>query len=366
MRPLAQAGADCGVFDLECKSTQLVHNAFDEVVVRVTQGAADLVVAATSWWAQTDSVNPLDPAVLAAQGELRYLVLVILTISVVVQAGRLILSRKAEPLITVTTGLLRFVVVSALGLVVLQAGLRAGDQLSRDILDDAANNFAVLMVDNLRTQEGMKNNFVLLLVGLVAAVLSLLQWVLMLVRQAGLLVLAAMLPLAASGSLTRTTRGWLTRLLPWLIAIAVYKPAAAFVYFIGFTYLSTRSSNQPGEVSTLLAGLVVLLLALVAMPALMKFFSWSGTQVGGQSIGGSGLVSAAGAIAMSSRSPGQRASAQEATGPGSAGAGPRGAGPAAGATGSVAPAAVAVGSAAVKKARDTATGGTGEEPGAKQ
>lgn len=363
MRALAQAPADCGVFDLDCKSTQLIQNAFDEVVVRVTQGAADLVVAATSWWAQTDSVNPLDPAVLAAQGELRYLVLVILTVSVVVQAGRLILSRKAEPLITVATGLLRFVAVSALGLIVLQAGLRAGDQLSRDILDDAANNFAVLMVDNLRTQQGMENNFVLLLVGLVAAVLSLLQFVLMLVRQAGLLVLAAMLPLAASGSLTRTTRGWLTRLLPWLIAIAVYKPAAAFVYFIGFTYLSTRSSNQPGEVSTLLAGLVVLLLALVAMPALIKFFSWSGTQVGGQSMGGSGLVSAAGAIAMSSRSPGQRASAQEATGPGSAGAGPRGAGPAAG---GVATAAVAVGSAAVKKARDAATGGSGEEPGAKK
>lgn len=70
-------------------------------------------MAATSWWAQTDSVNPLDPAVLAAQGQLRYLVLVILTVSVVVQAGRLVLSRKAEPLITVATGLLRFVAISA-------------------------------------------------------------------------------------------------------------------------------------------------------------------------------------------------------------------------------------------------------------
>ncbi|GAA4558865.1 hypothetical protein [Pseudonocardia xishanensis] len=327
MSILAQEAADCGVFDLECKSAGLIQSALDELVIRITEAAAELIVAATSWWAQTDSVDPMDPAVLAAQGQTQLLVLVILVVSVLVQAIRIILSRKAEPLIQVAGGLLRFALVSALGLVVLQAGLRAGDELSRVVLDNAANNFAVLMVDNLTYQEGIKNNFSYVLIGIVAAVLAALQWCLMLGRQAGLLVLAAMLPLAASGSINRATRGWLGRLLPWLIAIAVYKPAAALIYFIGFTYLTTTSSNQPGEVTTMLAGLVVLALALVAMPALMRFFSWSGTQIGGQGlVGGSqmlGAVGAAAALPMRSRAV-HRAATQSAAGPGSRNARPQG------------------------------------------
>lgn len=328
MSVLAQAPADCGVFDLECKSAGLIQSALDEIIVRITQAAAELIVAATSWWAQTDSVDPMDPAVLAAQGQTRLLTLVILVASVLVQAIRIILSRRAEPLIQVASGLLRFALVSALGLVVLQAGLRAGDELSRVVLDDAANNFAVLMVDNLTYQEGVKNNFSYVLLGIVAAIVASLQWCMMLGRQAALLVLAAMLPLAASGSINRATRGWLNRLLPWLIAIAVYKPAAAFIYFIGFTYLSTTGSNQPGEVTTVLAGLVVLMLALFAMPALMKFFSWSGTQIGGQGLVGPqmlGALGAAAALPMRTRAV-QRAAAQAATGPGSRGSRPHGAG----------------------------------------
>ena len=71
--------------------------------------------------------------------------------------------------------------------------------------------------------------------------LSLVQWLLMALRQAGLLVLAAMLPLAASGP-----RAWLYRLLSWLGAMVAYKPAAAFIYYLGFTYLSSTSGTQAG------------------------------------------------------------------------------------------------------------------------
>ncbi|MFC4948106.1 hypothetical protein [Pseudonocardia sp. GCM10023141] len=208
----------------------------------------------------------------------------------------MILSRKAEPLIMVATGLLRFAVVSALGLVVLQSALRAGDAFAAQLLNGAANNFALLMRDLLTQDHTGVGSFVVFLVSLVAAVASLAQWLFMAIRQAGLLVMAAMLPLAASGSLTRTTRSWLDRLMAWLIAIVVYKPAAAFIYYIGFAYLSSPSSNEPGGISTLLTGCVVLILAVIALPVLLKFFSWSGLQISGSGGGGSGLLGAAGAI----------------------------------------------------------------------
>src|SRR3712207_698050 len=183
----------CGTFDLECKAAQAAGDALAHLVAEVARGTADLIVATSTWWATTDSVDPRDSAVLAAQDATRPLALVLLVGGVLVQAIRLILSRKAEPLIMVATGLVRFATVSALGLTTLQLALRAGDALAAELLDDAANNFALFMVDALTTPGD--SLFVTLLVSVVAAVLSLLQWLLMALRQTGLLVLAAMLTL---------------------------------------------------------------------------------------------------------------------------------------------------------------------------
>ncbi|MHA6628919.1 hypothetical protein ACU61A_26070 [Pseudonocardia sichuanensis] len=314
---VTQQAPACGPFDLKCQAGEAIGSAFQAIVAEVARGAADLVVTTSTWWVETDSIDPTDPAVIAAQGVTRHLILIILVGSVLVQAIRLILSRKGEPLVMVVTGLVRYAVVSALGLVVLQTALRAGDALAIQLLDDAASNFALLMQDVLVNGGG---TFLVLLVSLIAAVLSLVQWVLMAMRQAGLLVLAAMLPLAASGSLTRSTRGWLDKLIVWLIAMVAYKPAAAFIYYIGFSYLSSPAAVEAGEVGTMMTGIMVLLLAVIAMPVLLKFFAWSGTQIGGGSGGGSGFLGAVGAVVMS-RGHGSgavdRAAAMEAGGPGS-------------------------------------------------
>ncbi|MFC4951076.1 hypothetical protein [Pseudonocardia sp. GCM10023141] len=381
--------------DLGCHTGEAIGSAFEQIAVDVGRGAAELVVSWAAWWAETDSVNPTDNAVLAAQRATRPVIGVVLFGAILVQAIRLMLSRKGEPLVLVATGLIRFAAVSALGVTTLHIALQAGDALAADLLDGAVGNFAQLMQDLLANGEG-DAVFLILLLSVLAAVLSLVQWVLMAMRQAGLLVLAAMLPLAASGSLTRSTRGWLDKLLAWLIAMVVYKPAAAFIYYIGFSYLSSPSAAQGGYVSTMLTGIMVLLLAVIAMPVLLKFFAWSGTQVGGGGGGGSGFLGAVGAVAMSrdnSRSAVDRAAAMEAHGPGSqatmgrvpmptasmpagaastaggaasAGAGSAG-GAAAGASAAAPPvaaavAAAAVGSAAVRSVGRGMTGNGGDTP----
>ncbi|WP_300017776.1 hypothetical protein [Pseudonocardia sp.] len=317
MTALAQPAQECGTFDLGCQTGQAIGSAFQGIVAEVARGAAELVVTTATWWVETDSIDPRDPAVAAAQDATRELILIILVGSVLVQSIRIILSRKGEPLVMVATGLIRFAVVSALGLVALEIALRAGDALASQLLDGAASNFALLMEDVLVDGDA---TFLVLLVSLIAAVLSLVQWVLMAMRQAGLLVLAAMLPLAASGSLTRSTRGWLDKIMVWLLAMVAYKPAAAFIYYIGFSYLSSPNAAHAGNAGTMITGIMVLLLAVIAMPVLLKFFAWSGTQIGGGSGGGSGFLGAAGAVAMSQgygRGAVDRAAAMENGGPGS-------------------------------------------------
>jgi type IV secretion system protein TrbL len=316
MSVLAQG---CGALDLGCQAGQAIGSTFEGIAADVGRGAAELVISWAAWWAESDSVDPRDNAVLSAQRATRPVIYAVLVGAILVQAIRLMLSRKGEPLVLVATGLVRYAAVSALGVTTLHIALQAGDALAADLLDGAVGNFAQLMQDLLTNGEG-DAVFLILLMSLLAAVLSLVQWVLMAMRQAGLLVLAAMLPLAASGSLTRSTRGWLDKLLAWLLAMVVYKPAAAFIYYIGFSYLSSPSAAQGGYVSTMLTGIMVLLLAVIAMPVLLKFFSWSGTQIGGGGGGGSGFLGAVGAVAMS-RDQGRyavdRAAAMEANGPGS-------------------------------------------------
>ncbi|OJY45736.1 hypothetical protein [Pseudonocardia sp. 73-21] len=353
---IAQApGIGC-TFDLGCQTGQALRSGFGVLVAEIAKGTAEFVVAATAWWTTTSSVNPADPAVTSAQQMTRPLILAIMVGSVLVQSIRIMISRKGEPLVMVVTGLLRYAIVSALGLVVLQAALSAGDALAQDVLHGAAGNFASLMYTMLTATP--TNLWATLVLSGIAGLLGIIQWVLMALRQAGLLVLAAMLPLAASGSLSRSTRGWLDRLMGWLIAIVVYKPAAAFVYYIGFSYLSTRSS-KPGDIATLLTGLLVLGLAVVAMPVLLKFFSWSGTALGGSGGGGSGLLAATGAVTMArgSRVGSDRTTAMDTTGPGT---GPPGAAPNAGrATTAAAAAAGGPAAGAVAAAAAVAAAGRG-------
>ena len=133
-----------------------------------------------------------------------------------------------------------------------------------------------------------------LVFGLIAIVLSLVQAVLMLFRQAALIILAGVLPLAAAGSIAPMTRAWVRKVSAWMLALICYKPAAAAVYATAFTMIGSGGSPE-----TALMGFVMLLLSVLTLPALMRFFTWT-TGTIASSGGGGQLLGAAtvGAIAI--------------------------------------------------------------------
>jgi type IV secretion system protein TrbL len=93
---------------------------------------------------------------------------------------------------------------------------------------------------------------------------------------------------------------------------------------IGFTFLGAAN-----DVTTVMTGLMVLVLAVVAMPAMMRFFSWAGVSVtGGGGAAMAGAIGAASLMGATSRAPAnQHANYMAAHGPGSHGTPPGGAGP---------------------------------------
>ncbi len=298
---------------------------FTAIVESAARAAAGLVGDAASWWT-VPSTSLYQPAVLGAHNALRPLLLLVLTGSVLVQSIRIILSRKGEPLIAVASGLLRFAVAAALGITVLQGALWAGDALATTLIGagaaTGAPGFGSTMREALTARrDGLAEPFLLLLLSVVVLLLAAAQWMAMALRQVALLAVAATLPLAAAGSLTAATRSWLSRLLPWGLALVIYKPAAALIHAVGQQYL-TQVAEQPGSgVSVVLAGIVVLALGVVTLPMTLRLLSFTSVRIAGGGFGGDAMVGAVGAVrrgGRSSTSPSvQLATFMENAGPGS-------------------------------------------------
>ena len=275
---------------------------FTAIVESAARAAASLVGDAASWW-QVPSTSLLQPAVLGAHNALRPVLLLVLTASVLVQSIRIIVMRRGEPLFAVLGGLVRFAVAAALGVTVLQGALWAGDVLATSLLGSAAVDFGGTMREALTARRGgLAEPFLLLLLSVVVLLLAAAQWMAMALRQVALLAVAATLPLAAAGSLTATTRSWLSRLVPWALAMVLYKPAAALIHAVGEQYLTQLPEPAGPGVGTLLAGTVVLALGVAALPMSLRLLSWSSVRIATGGVSGEAMVGATGAVRLTSRS----------------------------------------------------------------
>ena len=174
--------------------------------------------------------------------------------------------------------------------------------------------------------------FIAIVLGIVAFLATVIQIMLMLVRGGMLVLLVGTLPLIAAFSNTEMGMQWFRKAGAWLLAFALYKPAAAVVYAVAF-----ELAGQQGALA-LLDGVMMLVLAILALPALLRFAVPATSALAGA--GGSGAMlagAAGGAIAM--RTP-TGAAALAAT-PASAYGQPRAGGPPGAALAGAAPAAAA-------------------------
>lgn len=309
----------CDPFDLGCVALSGLGSAFEGIAAAAGAAAANMVAQALTFWVSTPSVNPDSAVIRQLQGYTMPVVALMLVASILVQAIRMTLSRKKDPAINVAVGLLRFAVVNAVGLATVGLALRAGDALAESLVNQGIAGYAQRM-QVLFAVEVLTDPFGLLVLALIALLLGVVQWVIAILRHAALLVLAAMMLLAASGAINESTKGWSGKLWSWQVALIAYKPAAALIYTVGFTFMGTGQ-----DITTIATGIAVLFLAVVALPVMLKFFSWSGVGVsGGSGVGGVVAAGALGAVALASmRGGGAAASAQarERTGPGSSPAG---------------------------------------------
>jgi type IV secretion system protein TrbL len=223
-------------------------------------------------------------------------------LSIIIASVRMAWTQRMQPGKELLQSLLTLVVVSSAGLTGIGLAVTAADGFAIWILDGATDrdfgeNIVAMITIGAATGIGL---IALLIIGSIAMLFSYIQIILMVIRGGMLVLLAGIFPISASFTNTETGRAWFKKCTGWLIAFILYKPAAAIVYAAAFKLTSTNIFEDDGTgLVKILTGLALMAMALVALPALMRFVAPMVSQTSGGGGAGMALAAAGGAAALS-------------------------------------------------------------------
>jgi len=268
--------------------------ALNGIASAIQSGIAWIVQNSIDWWVKIPSPDlAAEPAVGRLQQWMLPFTVAVAVLGLIIAGGKMALTRKANPLIDAGSGLITIAATAAVGVLLPSLLLQAGDAWSNWVLNASTGGQFASRLTELLTLGGASPAVVVVL-GIVAIIISAVQAVLMLFRQASLVILAGVLPLAAAGTLTPATRPGFKKVTGWMAALIFYKPAAAAVYAAAFTLIGTGK-----DMRTILMGFAMVFMSLLALPVLMRLFTWTTGQVA-ESAGGGGFMQTAlsGAVAI--------------------------------------------------------------------
>ncbi|MFE4230047.1 hypothetical protein ACFRJ8_19415 [Arthrobacter sp. NPDC056886] len=334
--------AECSLGDMTCVAGNIASGAVNDAITNLSksilEGMSQMVTTLSTFWvsmptanlASQDGLTP-SPVVGFVNSELGYWTLALAVLSVILGGTRMIWEQRGAPLKDLLRSLLTLTLVSGLGLAVISILVIAADAFSASIIDRATDGkgFAHAMAILVMTNQTGVGVFILIILGLVGLLASMVQIVLMIVRGGMLVILAGILPTTAAFTNTEMGRQWFQKAIGWTIAFILYKPAAAVVYAVAFKLMGSSGGNVLlGSIT----GFALMIVALLALPALMRFVTPMVGAVASGSGGGAGAAvgaMATGAVSMGrsgsgrgnasptpASQPGQSASAQGSRGAG--------------------------------------------------
>ncbi|WP_286404775.1 hypothetical protein [Pseudarthrobacter defluvii] len=301
--------------------TDRANDAVKEMADAIADAVGNVVKTLGTFW-----VNVGTPAITSAPGgptasdpvlflqnSLYFWTASLAVLSVLVGAAKMVIERRGAPLRDLARSLGTLIVVSGAGVAAVGLLTVAADQFSAWIIKNSTNGTS--FNDNITAMLALSATspigaIMIILLGLIAILASVMQIVLMIVRGGLLVILTGIFPTAAAFTNTEAGRGWFQKCTAWLIAFILYKPAAAIIYATAFQLSGSKIFGNVGDgkdfgsaLLTTVTGLALMVIALFAMPALMRFVT---PMVGAVTGGGGGLAAgtvgalASGAISMGS------------------------------------------------------------------
>ena len=325
MFPANENGQPCKPWEVGCVVTDWTNDRANDAVKNMAQAVADAVgnVVKTlgTFWVNVGTPaitsgpggsTASDP-VLFLQNSLYFWTASLAVLSVLVGAAKMVIERRGAPLRDLARSLATLIVVSGAGVAAVGLLTVAADQFSAWIIKNSTNGtsfnekITAMLALSATSPIGA---IMIILLGLIAILASVMQIVLMIVRGGLLVILTGIFPTAAAFTNTEAGRGWFQKCTAWLIAFILYKPAAAIIYATAFQLSGTKIFGNAGDgkdfgsaLLTTVTGLALMVIALFAMPALMRFVTpMVGAVTGGGGALAAGTVGAlaSGAISMGS------------------------------------------------------------------
>jgi hypothetical protein len=211
-------------------------------------------------------------AISFVQGRVMYLAFMAATLSLIIAGTKMALSHRGDALKEVVKSLATLMFAVLFGVMFTTLLIWIGDGLAQTFIDDVVRTkeFDQRMEDAVNGPFSDLTLPLMLLLGGCMIVSSIIQIGLMFVRNGMLILLIGVLPLAAAATNTEMGKMWFRKLIGWLFAFVVYKPVAALIYAAGFRLFTDQSGGVPGMVRVT-TGVTMLIMAVVAMPALIRF-----------------------------------------------------------------------------------------------
>lgn len=151
------------------------------------------------------------------------------------------------------------------------------DELSKWIIERATGNANTNFGKNIMDMGVLSlSPGILIFGGLVAVIVGLLQIGLMYARTAMLLLICAIVPVVGSTMTTRTGLNWWKKLFGWWVAFLLYKPFASIIYAIAIKLLNNKEifgKSTIDDTGRFVMGIMLMLFATLALPALISFLS---------------------------------------------------------------------------------------------
>ena len=299
----------CNFWELSCKVGEAVSEASDNIISQWAQSIMESLstgmIKLGTWWASvgTPTLEGSDSPVGFIHSHTTWLVVAVAIGSFVVAGAQLAWTKRGEPARDLLRSMFTLVVTSTVGVSIAQLLVTASDDFSKWILSEAGmgddGKFLSKILTVATMNPGSIGMMVIIVMGLLGLVANLVQFGLMFVRSAMLILLVGIVPLAGAATNTKWGQAWLSKTIAWFVAFLMFKPAASIVYAVAIKLIQGQTWNTTGDdFTSFVLGVIMMVLAVMALPALMAFIVPATGAIAGGGAGAtaSGAVMASGAM----------------------------------------------------------------------
>lgn len=268
----------CGINLLGSGASDIASSAWDSICQSFATAATKLLTGFANHFVSIPNVDVASDGVKNVYAISLGLATFVSALLLFYQVVRTAMTRSGAPLAHGLVGIGKAALAFGVTLTIVGTALTASDGLARYIVDESFGSTAAFSqkVANLVQWDPSLSGSLLLIFAVIAILLIAVLWIEMLFRNAAVAILVATSPIAASGQVSEATQSWWSRFATSTLQLIILKPIVALVFALGF---SLAGSSQ--DIETTLSGMLVLLLAVVAWPAIARFFSFATVQAGG-------------------------------------------------------------------------------------